>query len=283
MHDGANRFGELRRGAMSLEDQVALVTGASRGIGQAIAARLASEGAFVVGTATSEEGARAISQSLSWFGPAGAGKPAGAGGAGKPTGVGESGGGGMVLDVADSSSVSALFEALAEQDRMPGILVNNAGITRDNLLARMSEEDWCAVVDTNLTSVYRTCRACARHMMKNRAGRIVNVTSVSGATGNAGQANYAAAKAGIVGFTRSLARELAPRNITVNAVAPGLINTDMSRALSDVQRESFIGQVPIGRIGEPSDIAAAVAFLVSSEAKYITGQTLHVNGGMFMG
>ena len=259
---------------MSLEDQVALVTGASRGIGQAIAARLASEGAFVVGTATSEEGARAISQSLSWFGPAGAGKP---------TGVGESGGGGMVLDVADSSSVSALFEALAEQDRMPGILVNNAGITRDNLLARMSEEDWCAVVDTNLTSVYRTCRACARHMMKNRAGRIVNVTSVSGATGNAGQANYAAAKAGIVGFTRSLARELAPRNITVNAVAPGLINTDMSRALSDVQRESFIGQVPIGRIGEPSDIAAAVAFLVSSEAKYITGQTLHVNGGMFMG
>ena len=243
---------------MSLQNEVALVTGASRGIGRAIAEALAAQGARVVGTATSESGADAIS---GWL--AGAGR-------------------GLRLDVADPVSIDAALASLEAAEGMPTILVNNAGITRDTLLLRMKPEDWDQVIATNLTSVFRLSKACLRRMMKERRGRIVNVTSVVGAIGNAGQANYAAAKAGIIGFTKSLAREVASRNITVNAVAPGFIDTDMTRALSDDQRASLTGQIPAGRLGTPADIAAAVAFLVSPGAAYITGQTLHVNGGMHM-
>ena len=246
----------------NLNGEVAVVTGASRGIGAAIARSLAQQGAEVVGTATTTDGARRVEQM-----PADAERP----------------GTGLVLDVADAVSVGAAFVSLADRGHLPGILVNNAGIARDTLLARMSDEHWNAVIDTDLTSLYRTCKACVRHLMKRRGGRIINVTSVVGFTGNAGQANYAAAKAGIVGFTRALARELGGRSITVNAVAPGFVDTDMTRDLGSEQRARMLDQVPLGRLGTPEEIAAAVTFLASPGASYITGQTLHVNGGMYMG
>ena len=245
-----------------LDGEIALVTGASRGIGAAVARSLAEHGATVVGTATTEAGALRIGQML-----AGTRCP----------------GTGLVLDVADAASVETAFASLADRGLLPGILVNNAGITRDSLLARMHDEDWDAVIDTDLTSLYRTCKACVRHLMKRRGGRIVNVTSVVGFAGNAGQVNYAAAKAGIVGFTRALARELGGRSITVNAVAPGFIDTDMTRDLGSEQRARMLERIPLGRLGAPEEIAAAVTFLASPDAAYITGETLHVNGGMYMG
>ena len=247
---------------MRLEGEVALVTGASRGIGKAIARALGEAGAFVVGTATTEAGAERISEALQKRDIAGFG---------------------VTLDVSESASVNALFERLEHESKNPTILVNNAGITRDNLLARMSEEEWEAVLDTDLTSIYRICRASVRHLMKSRKGRIINITSVVGATGNAGQSNYAAAKAGIIGFTRALARELAGRGITVNAVAPGFIDTDMTSELPEKQREMLLDGIPMKRLGRPEDVAAAVVFLASPAAAYITGETLHVNGGMYMG
>ena len=247
---------------MDLTGEVAVVTGASRGIGAAIARALAEHGAMVIGTATTGDGARRVERML---------------------GDARSPGQGLVLDVADAASVDAGFSSLADGDLMPGILVNNAGIARDTLLARMSDEQWDAVVNTDLTSLYRTCKACVRHLMKRRGGRIINVTSVVGFTGNAGQANYAAAKAGIVGFTRALARELGGRSITVNAVAPGFIDTDMTRQLGSGQRARLLEGIPLGRLGAPEEVAAAVAFLASPGAGYITGETLHVNGGMYMG
>ena len=247
---------------MDLTGEIAVVTGASRGIGAAIAHSFADLGATVIGTATTKSGARRVEQRL-----AGARSP----------------GKGLVLDVADSASVDAGFASLAESGLMPGILVNNAGITRDTLFARMSDEQWDAVINTDLTSLYRTCKACVRYLMKRRGGRIINVTSVVGFTGNAGQANYAAAKAGIVGFTRALAKELGGRAITVNAVAPGFVDTDMTRELEPEQRTRILAQVPLGRLGAPEEIADAVAFLASPSAGYITGETLHVNGGMYMG
>ena len=243
---------------MRLQNQVALVTGASRGIGRAIAEALAAEGARVIGTATTEAGAAAIS---GWLGAAGRG---------------------LKLDVADPASIEALLATLEASDGSPTILVNNAGITRDTLLLRMKPEDWDQVINTNLSSVFRLSKGCLRRMMKDRRGRIINVTSIVGTIGNAGQTNYSAAKAGILGFTKSLAREVASRNITVNAVAPGFIDTDMTRALTAGQRETLSGQIPSGRLGTPADIAAAVVFLASPEASYVTGQTLHVNGGMYM-
>ncbi|WP_025771717.1 3-oxoacyl-ACP reductase FabG [Thioalkalivibrio sp. HK1] len=244
------------------EGEIALVTGASRGIGSAVARALAERGARVIGTATSLPGAQEIERSL-----ANAPVP----------------GTGMVLDVSDADSVAAGFADLAERGSMPGILVNNAGISRDTLLARMSEEQWQSVIETDLGSVYRTSKECSRHLMKRRGGRIVNITSVVGFVGNAGQTNYAAAKAGIVGFTRALAREVGPRGITVNAVAPGFIDTDMTRSLTLDQRDRLTQSVPLGRFGLPEDVAAAVVFLASPAAAYITGETLHVNGGMYMG
>lgn len=246
----------------NLNGEIAVVTGASRGIGAAIARSLAQQGAEVVGTATTADGARRVEQMLADT---------------------ERPGTGLVLDVADAVSVGAAFASLADRGHLPGILVNNAGIARDTLLARMSDEHWNAVIDTDLTSLYRTCKACVRHLMKRRGGRIINVTSVVGFTGNAGQANYAAAKAGIVGFTRALARELGGRSITVNAVAPGFVDTDMTRDIGSEQRARMLDQVPLGRLGTPEEIAAAVTFLASPGASYITGQTLHVNGGMYMG
>ena len=247
---------------MTLEGEIALVTGASRGLGKAIAQSLGERGAFVIGSATTDAGAERISQAL-----------------------GEAGiqGFGTTLDVADSESVNALFERLGKESRNPTILVNNAGITRDNLLARMNEDDWEAVLNTDLTSLFRVCKAGVRHLMKTRRGRIVNITSVVGATGNAGQSNYAAAKAGVIGFTRALARELAGRGITVNAVAPGFIDTDMTAELSGKHRELLLADIPMKRLGTADDVAAAVAFLASPAAAYITGETLHVNGGMYMG
>ncbi|NIM26713.1 MAG: 3-oxoacyl-ACP reductase FabG [Gammaproteobacteria bacterium] len=247
---------------MTLEQDIALVTGASRGIGMAIARALGEQGAFVVGTATTDAGAERIGQA---FGEA------------------DIQGFGATLDVSDSASVSALFERLESDSRNPTILVNNAGITRDNLLARMSEDEWEAVLNTDLTSLYRVCRASVRHLMKARRGRIINITSVVGATGNPGQSNYAAAKAGIIGFTRALARELAGRNITVNAVAPGFIATDMTAEIPDKQREQLLAGIPMKRLGMPEEVASAVLFLASPGAAYITGETLHVNGGMYMG
>ena len=247
---------------MNLKGEVALVTGASRGIGAAIAHALARQGAVVVGTATTEDGAGRVEQMLR--------------DAPVP-------GKGMVLDVSSSESVNAGFASLGRNELLPGILDNNAGVVRDTLLARMDDEQWETVIDTDLTSLYRTCRACVRHLMKRRGGRIVNVTSVVGFTGNAGQTNYAAAKAGIVGFTRALAKELAGRSVTVNAVAPGFIDTDMTREIGPETRDRMIGLVPLGRLGVAEEIAAAVAFLASPDAGYITGETLHVNGGMYMG
>ena len=244
---------------LPLIGEIALVTGASRGIGAAIADELAARGATVFGTATSDAGAEAIGARL----------------AGK-------GGHGRRLDVTDAAAVDALIEAIGKESGPVSILVNNAGITRDNLLMRMKDEDWQAILDTNLTSVYRTCKAVMRSMMKARRGRIVNIASVIGATGNAGQANYAAAKAGIIAFSKSLAKEIGSRNVTVNVVAPGFIDTDMTRDLPQEAKDAMLGQIALGRLGEPADIARAVAFLAGPDAGYITGETLHVNGGMYM-
>ena len=241
-----------------LQNDIALVTGASRGIGQAIAKALAAAGARVIGTATSAAGAEGIS---SWLG---------------------NNGRGAVLDVGSAASIDALLGDLDARNEMPTILVNNAAITRDTLLLRMKPEDWDAVITTNLTSVFRLSKGCLKRMMKERRGRIVSLTSIVGLTGNPGQANYAAAKAGILGFTKSLAREIASRGITVNAVAPGFIDTDMTRTLSDEQRGALTSQVPMARLGSVDDIAAAVLFLCSPGASYVTGETLHVNGGMYM-
>jgi 3-oxoacyl-[acyl-carrier protein] reductase len=242
-----------------LDGDIALVTGASRGIGAAIADELAAQGAVVVGTATTEGGAKAIDERLS-----------------------AAGGYGRVLDVVDGASVDALVDAIAKEFGAISILVNNAGITRDNLLMRMKDEDWDAILQTNLTSVYRTSKAVMRAMMKARKGRIINIASVVGVTGNAGQANYAAAKAGIIGFSKSLAKEIGSRGVTVNVVAPGFIDTDMTRSLPESAREGLVSQIALGRLGEAVDIARAVAFLAGPNAGYITGETLHVNGGMYM-
>ncbi|MEB3735622.1 3-oxoacyl-ACP reductase FabG [Halopseudomonas pachastrellae] len=246
---------------MSLEGKVALVTGASRGIGQAIAHALAAQGAVVVGTATSDQGAQAIGEKLAAAGYKGAG---------------------MRLDVRDPESVAAVLAAITESYGAPAILVNNAGITADNLLMRMKDDEWDDVIGTNLSSVYRLSKAVLRGMTKGRWGRIINISSVVAGMGNAGQSNYAAAKAGMEGFTRALAREVGSRAITVNAVAPGFIDTDMTRALNDSQRSVMLEQIPLARLGQAEEIAAAVAFLASESAGYITGATLPVNGGMYM-
>jgi 3-oxoacyl-[acyl-carrier protein] reductase len=240
--------------------QTALVTGASRGIGSAIAGTLAAQGLRVIGTATSDAGAAAIGQALAQF----------------------PGCRGACLDVNDAAAAEALVDAIVKEHGGLQVLVNNAGITRDQLAMRMKDEDWDAVLDTNLKSVFRMCRAVMRGMMKQRFGRIVNITSVVGASGNPGQANYAAAKAGVAGMTRALARELGSRNITVNCIAPGFIATDMTAGLPEAQRAALLQQIPLGRLGTPDEIAHAVAFLVSPLAGYITGTELHVNGGMFM-
>jgi 3-oxoacyl-[acyl-carrier protein] reductase len=245
-----------------LRDRLALVTGASRGIGRAIALELARQGAIVVGTATTPEGAAGIGQALAQAGARGAGR---------------------VLNVRDGAQGDALIADMQKELGDVAILVNNAGITRDNLALRMKDAEWDDVLDTNLKAVFRLARAVMRGMMKARWGRIINITSVVGASGNAGQANYAAAKAGVVGLTKSLARELGSRGITVNCVAPGFIDTDMTRALSAAQRSALLAQIPLGRLGETADIAAAVAYLASPAAGYITGCVLHVNGGMYMG
>lgn len=252
--------GRLAPGA-NLEGQVALVTGASRGIGQAIAMALGLAGATVVGTATSDKGAQAIGDYLAAAGIKGAG---------------------MKLDVCNAAEVDAVIAAIEKDFGSIGILVNNAGITRDNLLMRMKDEEWDDIIATNLTSVFRLSRAVLRAMMKTRAGRIISIASVVGAMGNAGQTNYSAAKAGIMGFTKSLAREVGSRNITVNCVAPGFIDTDMTRALPETQRQALLAHIPLGRLGTPEDIAQAVLFLASPAAGYISGATLHVNGGMYM-
>jgi 3-oxoacyl-[acyl-carrier protein] reductase len=244
-----------------LENDVALVTGASRGIGRAIAFALAGAGARVIGTSTSAEGAAALTAAFADKGYKGRG---------------------AVFNAADAASVDALVADLDGAEGLPTILVNNAAITRDMLLLRMKPEDWEAVLNTNLTSVFRLSKACLRRMMKERRGRIISITSIVGVTGNPGQANYAAAKAGLLGFTKSLAKEVASRGITVNAVAPGFIDTDMTRALNEEQRTTLQAQIPTGRLGSADDIAAAVLFLASPSAAYITGETLHVNGGMYM-
>ena len=242
----------------SLAGEIALVTGASRGIGAAIAASLAAAGATVVGTATSEAGAHGISETLA------------------------DNGRGAVLNIADHDSVQSAIADILKNEGSPSILVNNAGITRDNLLLRMKPDEWDDVLSTNLSGAYRVCKACLRGMMKARKGRIINISSVIGVTGNAGQSNYAAAKAGIIGFSKSLAREIGSRNITVNVVAPGFIDTDMTRVLPEDQREAMLRQIPLGRLGNGDDIASAVLFLASPAGGYITGETLHVNGGMLM-
>ncbi|MDJ0938925.1 MAG: 3-oxoacyl-ACP reductase FabG [Woeseiaceae bacterium] len=244
--------------ADAVAGEVALVTGASRGIGAAIASALAAAGARVIGTATSQGGADAIGEAL-----------------------GDSGRG-LVLNIADEQSVSDAIADINSNEGAPTILVNNAGITRDNLLMRMKPEEWDDVIATNLTGTFRVSKACMRGMMKAKKGRIINIASVIGVTGNAGQANYAAAKAGLIGFSKSLAKEIGSRNITVNVVAPGFIDTDMTRVLPDDQKDAMLGQIPLGRLGEGSDIAAAVMFLASPAGAYVTGETLHVNGGMLM-
>ena len=247
---------------MALNDEIVVVTGASRGIGRAIALELGARGATVIGTATSDKGAEAITTSLAKS---------------KVRGTG------MVLDVTDADSIATFLKAVQDAYGNPTVLVNNAGITRDNLMMRMKDEEWDAVISTNLTSAFRMSKACLRGMMKARRGRIITISSIIGATGNPGQANYAATKAGVIGFTKSLAREVGSRNITVNAVAPGFIDTDMTRALPEEQRKHLLDQIPMARFGDVKDIANAVAFLASDEASYITGETLHVNGGMYMG
>jgi 3-oxoacyl-[acyl-carrier protein] reductase len=242
-----------------LQGEIALVTGASRGIGAAIADELAAQGATVIGTATTESGAAAIGERLA-----------------------AQGGHGRALNVTEPGAVDALIEAVGKEFGAITILVNNAGITRDNLLMRMKDEDWQAILDTNLTSVYRTSKAVMRGMMKARKGRIINIASVIGVTGNAGQANYAAAKAGIIAFSKSLAKEIGSRGVTVNVVAPGFIDTDMTKDLPEDAKAAMLGQVALGRLGQPSDIAHAVSFLAGPAASYITGETLHVNGGLYM-
>lgn len=239
--------------------KIVLVTGASRGIGRAIAERFAEDGHFVIGTATSEKGAEAIEKYL-----------------------GESGGIGRVLDVSDDEAIDKLFEEIDSVYGTLNVLVNNAGITKDGLLMRMKDDDWASVIDTNLTSIYRMSKRAVRGMMKARSGRIINITSVVGQMGNAGQANYAASKAGVEGFTRALAREIGSRGVTVNCVAPGFVETDMTEALDERLISSMLDAVPMGRMGQPNEIAAAVAFLASDDASYITGEVLAVNGGMYM-
>lgn len=243
----------------TLEGKTALVTGATRGIGKAIAQQLAEQGARVIGTATSESGAASINEALQPFG-----------------------GKGVVLNVNDAAAVDALVAELSAEDGGPHILVNNAGITRDGLFMRMKDDDWSAVIDTNLNAVFRLSRAVTKPMMKARWGRIVHITSVIGSSGNAGQANYAASKAGVAGLARALAKELGSRNITVNCVAPGFIETDMTRVLSEEQKSAILSQVPLARLGSAEDVAHAVGFLASPSAAYVTGVTLHVNGGMYM-
>jgi len=244
---------------MELKDRIALVTGASRGIGRAIALELAARGATVIGTATTEAGAADVSAALA-----------------------ASGGRGVALNVNDAAACDALIDNISKESGGPNILVNNAGITRDSLAVRMKDDDWDAVLDTNLTAIFRLSRAVLRPMMKARWGRIINITSVVGVSGSAGQANYAAAKAGVAGMARALARELGSRGITVNCVAPGFIETDMTRALEESQTAALLSQIPLGKLGSPADVAHAVAFLASANAGYITGTTLHVNGGMYM-
>ncbi|PCK03548.1 MAG: 3-oxoacyl-ACP reductase [Alteromonadaceae bacterium] len=246
---------------MSIDGKTALVTGASRGIGAAIAGALGGSGAVVIGTATTEGGAERISERLQSSGVKGEG---------------------LVLNVTDVDSVAALMVSIKEKYGAPEILVNNAGITRDNLLVRMSDEEWFDVINTNLSAVFRLSKVCLRGMMKARWGRIVNVSSVVGQMGNAGQTNYAATKAGVMGFARSLAKEVGSRNITVNSVAPGFIDTDMTKELTDEQKQHMLKNIPLGRLGQPEEIAKVVKFLCSDDASYVTGETLHVNGGMYM-
>ena len=245
-----------------LSEKIAIVTGASRGIGQAVAFELGKMGATVIGTATSDKGADAISDFFA---------------------TNEIKGKGMKLDVSNQESIDAVLKDVTDEFGTPTILVNNAGITRDNLLMRMKEDEWQSIMDTNLTSVFRMSKAVLRGMMKAKFGRIINISSVVGATGNPGQTNYSAAKAGMVGFTKSMAREVGSRGITVNAVAPGFIDTDMTRELPDEQKEALLSSIPLGRLGRPAEIAAAVVFLATDAGGYITGETLHVNGGMHMG
>jgi 3-oxoacyl-[acyl-carrier protein] reductase len=246
---------------MTLENEIAFVSGASRGIGMEIALELGRQGATVVGTATSESGAENITKYLK---------------ENKIQGVG------VAMNVTDQASIDTALKQVEETYGTPTILVNNAGITRDNLLMRMKDEEWEAILNTNLSSIYRLSKACLRAMMKARKGRIISIASVVGVSGNAGQTNYAAAKAGVIGFSKSLAREVGSRGITVNVVAPGFIDTDMTRALPDAQREALLSQIPLARLGQPEEIAKAVAFLASPGAAYITGETIHVNGGMYM-
>ena len=246
---------------MSLENEIALVTGASRGIGASIASKLGQAGATVIGTATSEKGADAISERIQAAGLKGKG---------------------MVLNVSDQASIDALMEAISAEFGSPSILVNNAGITRDNLLMRMKDDEWDDIINTNLSSVYRLSKAVLRGMMKARKGRVINISSVVGTMGNAGQANYAAAKAGIHGFSRSMAREVGSRGITVNSIAPGFIETDMTKELPETQRKQLEANIPLQHLGQPEDVANAVLFLAGESGRYITGETLHVNGGMYM-
>jgi 3-oxoacyl-[acyl-carrier protein] reductase len=246
---------------ISLQGEIALVTGASRGIGRSIAEMLGKAGATVIGTATSDKGAEAITAYLSASGIAGKG---------------------MVLNVADKDSIDSVVKAVTSEFGTISVLINNAGITRDNLLMRMKDEEWDDIIATNLTSVYRMSKACMRGMTKAKKGRIISISSVVGASGNPGQTNYAAAKAGLVGFSKSLAREIGSRNITVNVVAPGFIDTDMTRELSEEQRNHLLQNIPLTRLGQPGEIAGAVLFLASSLGAYVTGETIHVNGGMYM-
>lgn len=246
---------------MSLENEIAFVSGASRGIGKEIALALGAQGATVIGTATSENGAENISKYLK---------------------ENDIKGKGLVMNVTDQDSITSTVKTITDDFGTPSILVNNAGITRDNLVMRMKDDEWDDIMNTNLSSIFRVSKACLRGMMKAKRGRIISIASVVGVTGNAGQANYAAAKAGVIGFSKSLAREVGSRGITVNVVAPGFIDTDMTRALPEVQRDALLGQISLGRLGDAAEIAHAVAFLASPGAAYITGETLHVNGGMHM-